>query len=154
MTGNPFGVQFTPSTGSGFDVSRGAPATSEYSWVHYVDAKIGESEARTKAYMQNELQSALKPIHDDLAKLRELPGRGTLIFTVVGTGFTLATAVLAILAFAGDRFDGGMAASGALATQAEQHAKTIADINSKLDAIEQSQQDAQNRDRSPGGRNR
>lgn len=59
-------------------------------------------------------------------KLDRLPTKGT-VWGAVATGIGL---LLALLAFGGDRFDGGVGASGLLRDQAERQAE----IDSKQDA--------------------
>lgn len=65
------------------------------------------------------------------AKLDGKPGHLSLI------AHTLAVVVLigSILAFGGDRFDGGMSASGAFAQQAVERERRDAEIDAKLDRL-------------------
>jgi hypothetical protein len=99
--------------------------------IHLIDSKADAVRAELKAHVQTELQSALKPIQADLEEIKRLPGTKTLFAAV----FSGALAILAILAFAADRFDGGMAASGALVQQATEQANTIAQINANIAAL-------------------
>jgi len=71
-------------------------------------------------------------------KLDTLPTKGT----IWGAAGTIVALLLAVAAFAGDRFDGGMSASSLLAEQAEQQAATdqaqdaqLQVMNQKLDIL-------------------
>lgn len=85
-----------------------------------VDAKIAAAEARTDTKFA-ELRG----------ELRRLPGMGTLIATIIAA----FGAVLAVLAFAGGRFDSGMSARSLVEqVQTEQRARD-AGQDRKLDLI-------------------
>ena len=78
------------------------------------------------------------PVNDAIesrlsTKLDKLPTKGT-IWAAVGTLFGL---LLAVAAFAGDRFDGGVSASGLLSEQAEQQAAVDEAQDAKLSLIDQ-----------------
>lgn len=65
--------------------------------------------------------------------LHSIPTKAT-VWGAVATGIGT---LLAILAFGGDRFDGGVGASGLLRTQAERHAAIDSAQDSKLELIDQ-----------------
>ncbi|MEJ6008661.1 hypothetical protein [Novosphingobium aquae] len=66
-------------------------------------------------------------------RLDKLPTKGT-VWGAVATGIGL---LLAALAFGGDRFDGGVGASGLLRGQAEKQAETDASQDAKLLVMDQ-----------------
>jgi hypothetical protein len=99
-----------------------------------LDAKLG----LMKAEMNSEFTAALAPLKTDLDRAPGWSG----VFAVIGAMVTLVGLVLGVLAFAGDRFDGGMSASGALAADASNDAqrdkdqtKMIEDLSKKIDKL-------------------
>ncbi len=92
-----------------------------------VDAKIEAAEAR---------------VDTEFAKLRgeldKLPGTWTLVTTVIGSAVTLFLAIIAVLAFGGDRFDGGLGLAAMQREQIERDARQdalIVEVNEKLDVL-------------------
>ena len=81
----------------------------------YVDAKTDATRAQNDARFA-EVLTSISTLSD---KIGGLPSARSNIATVVGTGFAIFLGLVAVLAFAGDRFDGGMAAStdGAIARE-------------------------------------
>jgi hypothetical protein len=67
-----------------------------------------------------------------LAKLDSKPGIGALVInTAVGISI-----IIAVLAFGGDRFNGGMSATGALTQQEGEQARRDADLDRQLKDIQ------------------
>lgn len=74
------------------------------------------------------------------AKIDALPAR--ILWIAAGTVVATVTLMVAILAFASDRFEGGMSATGNFASEVlqskqerEQQAKALGQVNRKLDAL-------------------
>jgi hypothetical protein len=114
--------------------------------IHLIKAEVAISEARMNVELgkleatisRAEFQRASdnKSLSDKVDSVAEtLPKTTTLVFTIIGTGASAVIAILGILAFAGDRFDGGMAASGALQQQASEQAATVAKISASIDDL-------------------
>lgn len=93
----------------------GAPMDPTVSLKDYVDARDEAVETRVNG------------------RLEKLPTKGT-VWGAVATGIGL---LLAALAFGGDRFDGGVGASGLLRDQATNQAKTDASQDAKLLVMDQ-----------------
>lgn len=115
---------------------RGGGGGNDGSGIHidlitpYIDAKMGEA----RASIVSELEKSIMPMK---GRLDLLPTTWTLISVA---GATLLGG-LAIVAYAGERFDGGMAASAAFSQEiAAQKARDdkqtalIQEINEKIDA--------------------
>lgn len=100
--------------------------------VEYLGGRIsGEMELRidkVQAVMDAKLNGVEREIN---AKLDGKPGHGGLIAHTVAIVALLG----GLMAFGGDRFDGGMSASGAFATQIEAQASRDSDQDKKLDKI-------------------
>lgn len=81
-----------------------------------IDAKMGEMTARLEA-TEARIAASLTRIESSLA---EKPGSRTLFVAVGSAAATIVTIILAVLAIAGDRFDGGMQAASVSVDQAYQ----------------------------------
>lgn len=114
--------------------------------LHLIKSEVAVVEAKMNAELSKldanlvkaEAQRTIdyKSLSDSLTAVSStLPSTKTMVFTVIGTGASIFLGILGVLAFAGDRFDGGMAASGALSAQATEQAATIAQINANIAAL-------------------
>ena len=99
--------------------------------INYIDAKVDAVRA------QNDARFA-----EILSKLNHIPQTSTLITTVVGTGVSILALFIAVFAFGGDRFDGGVqltSASVQQAIEAQQIARSnreqVTKLNAKLDTL-------------------
>jgi hypothetical protein len=68
-----------------------------------------------KVEMAGKIEALEKSIEAKLSKLNDIPTTTQAIFMIGGAAIASVLAVLAILAFAGDRFDGGVAVGGQVA---------------------------------------
>jgi len=114
--------------------SRGAGGTSDGMSTDLMDAKIGQAKAEVDTEFANLRR-----------ELDKLPGTWTVVTTVIGSAVTLFLAIIAVLAFGGDRFDGGIGLASLQRDQLERDAKqdeaiaglqqATAQTNDKLDIL-------------------
>ncbi|BCH04729.1 hypothetical protein MesoLj131b_67280 [Mesorhizobium sp. 131-2-5] len=102
-----------------------------------LDAKLAATEARVEA-MEARIEASLDKIENDLgsfqtkmlATVGHLPTTPALISTVAGAAVSVVAIVVGVLAFGGDRFDGGVQVTSVSVQQA-QEAREIAKANEK-----------------------
>lgn len=114
--------------------ARQSGSTSVDMSADLLDAKIGQAKAEVDTEFANLRR-----------ELDKLPGTWTLVTTVIGSAVTLFLAIIAVLAFGGDRFDGGIALAGMQRDQIERDARqdeaivglqqAAAQTNEKLDVL-------------------
>lgn len=96
---------------------------------------FGGMEPATREYVDLKIESAVARLEgklDGLAgQLSRMPTTGAMILTVAGAGVAVLTLGLAILAFAGDRFDGGIG----LADRREEQLSRDREQNDRIETI-------------------
>lgn len=118
-------VNFHSYSGGGGGDSRGGRGVDSET-QRYVDLKTEATRAQNDARFA-EVRSDLAAIG---AKLDSAPSR----WTVVGAAVSLFLGLLAVLAFAGDRFDGGMSAAD-LVVQQRENSSRLDGVDHKLGVI-------------------
>lgn len=103
-----------------------------------VRGMIQDSETK----MASKIESIETTINSRLEKLDHLPSNVSLFFTAAGAALTVFLAVIAILAWGGDRFDGGVQMSQDSAAEivgmrelTDQNSRAIQDIAVQLDML-------------------
>ena len=114
--------------GSGLSTGAGSGGSVPLDQVFaYVDLKVD----KMKSDLKFEFHGELEPIKNRLDKVPGWAGH----FAVIGAVFTALGIILAVLAFAGDRFNGGMSAAGALTQQKYDSDKRDDALNEKVDCL-------------------
>jgi hypothetical protein len=115
------GVSYGSGDGGGMDADQ----------ERYINAKVDAVRA------QNDARFA-----EVLTRLEHLPSTASLAWIIAGAVVTTVGLILGILAFGGDRFDGGVQVSSASVQQAidareiaEQNAEQVEALNGKLDTL-------------------
>lgn len=95
----------------------------------------GSVDAETKNYVDARTEATRaendKRFSQILDKLDGLPSKNSQTVTILGAAGALFLGLLAVLAFAGDRFDGGMSAS----TDAAVSKEVISELDQKIDKM-------------------
>lgn len=98
-----------------------------------LDAKLTERINARMDLVQQRVDGQMNALEREiLAKLDAKPGHGALIGHTIATIGIIIAVLLTVLAIAGDRFDGGMTASGAFATQAVERERRDADLDRSI----------------------
>lgn len=93
----------------------------------YIDA----NDETTRAQNDARFTEVITGIDKLSAKIEGLPSKNSQTVTILGAAGALFLGVLAVLAFAGDRFDGGMSAS----TDAAVSQLVISEMDEKIDKL-------------------
>ncbi|SDA40376.1 hypothetical protein [Mesorhizobium qingshengii] len=136
-----------PVTGYGLTNDNGASQSADMTAVtrEELDAKLDRSEARIET-VETRINASLDRLSGEIHSLRAevgaKPGLLQLVSVGVASAVTIIGTILAVLAFGGDRFDGGVQVSSISVQQAQdakqksdETAKKVDDFITKVDAV-------------------
>ena len=108
-------------------MSGGTGGDGTITWKDYVDAQDNQTRAQNEARFA-EVLTGIRAVE---SQVRDKPG----VLWLIGVGAAGFLAVLALLAFGGDRFDGGFNAGNAVSVFLEAQTARDADQDARLDRI-------------------
>lgn len=105
-----------------------------------IDARVNPMDAETQRYV--DLKADVTRAQNDarfaevLARLDKMPSVWAMGGMFVASTFAVIGALLAFLAYGGDRFDGGMSAASVSLQQAEEARKLAKETNTRMDDLD------------------
>jgi hypothetical protein len=141
VSGNIYDFPRQKSGGAG---SGGGGGGVQLSWIDYVDAQDEKTRAQNDARFA-EVRSGLNDVLAQLKILSDKVDDKPSLKWIIGVAFVGFLGVVSVLAFGGDRFDGGVQVQSALSERAiasarlaEENARQIGEILAVLSQIQNS----------------